>query len=385
MARKLQSDKWLFTATLALVCVSVVMVYSASALVALERYQQPYLFVTKQVMWAMLGVAVLSVVMRIDYRTYRSESLIWTVLVVIAVLLVAVLFSAPINGSRRWFALGPLGIQPSELAKIGAILFTAMMLERRMHRINELQYSLLPIGIVVGVLVGLILIEPDLGTAVSLVAVVGMMVFVAGVSYRYLAGALLLVLPTFYVLVWTVDYRRSRITAFLDPWSDSLGAGFQIIQSFIAIGTGGVVGKGLMGGVQKLFYLPEPHTDFIFAVASEEFGLVGATVILGCFLIIAWRGLHAAAHAPDAFGALLAIGLTMMIVLQAFVNVSVVLGLLPTKGITLPLVSNGGSSLLVNLLAVGILLNISQHATMSMRRVITAEQPPVVAVGTGAA
>ena len=385
MARKLQSDKWLFTATLALVCVSVVMVYSASALLALERFQQPYLFVTKQVMWAMLGVAVLSVVMRVDYRAYRNETLIWTVLGIITLLLIAVLFSAPINGSRRWFALGPLGIQPSELAKIGAILFAAMMLERRMHRVNELHYSLLPVGIVVGVLVGLILIEPDLGTAVSLVAVVGVMVFVAGVSYHYLIGAVLLVLPTFYVLVWSVPYRRARITAFLDPWADSLGAGFQIIQSFIAIGTGGVTGKGLMGGVQKLFYLPEPHTDFIFAVASEEFGLVGATVIICCFLVIAWRGLRAAAYAPDAFGALLAIGLTMMIVLQAFVNISVVLGLLPTKGITLPLVSNGGSSLLVNLLAVGVLLNISQHATMGMRRVITAEQTPLAAVGTGAA
>jgi cell division protein FtsW len=385
MARKLQSDKWLFLATLALVCVSVVMVYSASALLALERFQQPYLFVIKQVMWAMLGIAMLSLVMRVDYRTYRSETFIWTFLSVVALLLIAVLFSAPINGSRRWFSVGPLGIQPSELAKLGAILFAALTLERRMHRVNELKYSLLPIGIVVGVLVGLILIEPDLGTAVSLVAVVGMMVFVAGLSYHYLVGAVLLVLPTFYVLVWSVPYRRARITAFLDPWADPLGAGFQIIQSFIAIGTGGVSGKGLMGGVQKLFYLPEPHTDFIFAVASEEFGLLGATVIVGCFLIIAWRGLRAAAYAPDAFGSFLAIGLTMMIVLQAFVNISVVLGLLPTKGITLPLVSNGGSSLLVNLVAIGVLLNISQHASMGMRRVITAAPVPVPAVEMGAA
>jgi cell division protein FtsW len=385
MARKLQSDKWLFLATLALVCVSVVMVYSASALLALERFQQPYLFVTKQLMWAILGVALLSVVMRVDYRTYRNETLIWSLLGAVGVLLVAVLFSAPINGSRRWFSIGPLGIQPSELAKVVAILFTAMMLERRMHRVNELQYSLLPIGIVIGALVGLILIEPDLGTAVSLLAVVGLMVFIAGLSYRYIIGAVLLALPALYVLVWSADYRRRRLLAFLDPWADPLGDGFQIIQSMIAIGTGGVTGKGLMAGVQKLFYLPEPHTDFIFAVISEEMGLVGATVLVGCFCVIAWRGLRAATYAPDAFGSFLAIGLTMMIVLQAFVNISVVMGLLPTKGITLPLVSNGGSSLLVNLLAMGMLLNISQHASTGSTHVVTAPAAPLPTPEMGAA
>jgi cell division protein FtsW len=385
MARKLQSDKWLFLATLALVCVSVVMVYSASAVVALERYQQPYLFVTKQVMWAMLGIALLSVIMRIDYRTYRNETLVWWLLGGVAVLLLAVLFSAPINGSRRWFSVGPLGIQPSELAKLAAILFTAMILERRMHRINDLKYSLLPIGIVVGIFVGLILIEPDLGTAVSLLAVIGLMVFVAGLSYRYIFGAVLLALPALYVLVWSAEYRRRRFLAFLDPWADPLGDGFQIIQSIIAIGTGGITGKGLMGGVQKLFYLPEPHTDFIFAVISEELGLVGATLIVACLCVITWRGLRAATYAPDAFGSLLAIGLTMMIALQAFVNISVVMGLLPTKGITLPLVSNGGSSLLVNLLAMGVLLNISQHATASSGRVVASEPAMMTTAEMGAA
>ena len=385
MARKLQSDKWLFLATLALVCVSVVMVYSASALVALERYEQPDLFVTKQVMRAMLGLAVLSIVMKIDYRTYRNETLIWALVGGVGVLLVAVLFSAPINGSRRWFSIGPLGIQPSELAKIVAIVFTAAVLERRMHRVNELKYSLLPIAIVIGGLVGLILIEPDLGTAILLLAVIGLMVFVAGISYRYIFGTVLLALPALYVLVWSAEYRRRRLLAFLDPWADPLGDGFQVIQSMIAIGTGGVTGKGLMGGVQKLFYLPEPHTDFIFAVLSEELGLVGATVIVACFCVIAWRGLRAAIYAPDPFGALLALGLTMMIVLQAFVNISVVMGLLPTKGITLPLVSSGGSSLLVNLLAMGVLLNVSQHAHMSAHHAVPSPQGATPAAQMGAA
>ena len=364
MARKLQSDKWLFLAALALICASVVMVYSASALVALERFQQPYLFVTKQLMWACMGIAVLSIVMRIDYRTYKNDKLIWAMLGVVALMLVAVLFSRPINGTRRWFGVGGFGIQPSELAKLAAIFFTALVLERRRHRINEISYSLLPIGVVVGGLVGLILLAPDFGTAVSLLAVVGVMVFAAGFSYRYLGGALLLALPALYVILMQADYRRRRLLTFMDPWADPLGDGFQIIQSLIAVGTGGVFGKGLMSGVQKLFYLPEPFTDFIFAVISEETGLIGASMVVLCFCVIAWRGLRTAMRAPDSFGAYLALGITMMLVLQAFMNISVVLGLVPTKGIPLPLVSNGGSSMLMNLLAVGVLLNISQHQQM---------------------
>jgi cell division protein FtsW len=361
MARKLQSDKWLFLATLALICASVVMVYSASALVALERFQQPYLFVTKQIMWAAVGLAVLSIVMRIDYRAYRDDRLIWILLGVVGFMLIAVLFSRPINGTRRWFGIGGFGIQPSELAKLAAIMFTAVILERRRHRINEVQYSLLPIGVIVGGLVGLILLQPDFGTAVSLLVVIGVMVFAAGISYRYLLGAALLMLPAFYVILMQADYRRRRLLTFMDPWADPLGDGFQIIQSLIAVGTGGVFGKGLMSGVQKLFYLPEPFTDFIFAVISEETGLLGASLVVLCFCVIAWRGLRTSLRAPDSFGAFLALGITMMLVLQAFVNISVVLGLLPTKGIPLPLVSNGGSSMLINLLGVGVLLNISQH------------------------
>jgi cell division protein FtsW len=361
MARKLQSDKWLFLATLALICASVVMVYSASALVALERFQQPYLFVTKQIMWAAVGLAVLSIVMRIDYRTYRNDRMLWLLLAVVTVMLVAVLFRQPINGTRRWFGIGGFGIQPSELAKLSAILFTAVMLERRRARINELSYSLLPIALIVGGIVALILLQPDFGTAVSLLAVISVMVFAAGISYRYLFGAALLALPALYVILMQADYRRRRLLTFMDPWADPLGDGFQIIQSLIAVGTGGVFGKGLMNGVQKLFYLPEPHTDFIYAVISEETGFIGASLVLLCFCVIAWRGLRTAMRAPDTFGAFLALGITMMLVLQAFVNISVVLGLMPTKGIPLPLVSNGGSSMLINLLGVGVLLNISQH------------------------
>jgi cell division protein FtsW len=361
VARKLKSDRVLFMATLLLVGASIVMVYSASAIVALERYQQANLFLTKQALWAVLGLAMLAITIRVDYRTYRNEPFIWGVLGVAGLLLIAVLFSPPVNGTSRWFGLGGLGIQPSELAKLACVLFTALMLERRMHRIDELSYSMLPIGIVIGGMVGLILLQPDFGTAMSLVVIVGVMVFAAGLPYKYFIGTALAVLPVLYVVLVSAPYRRRRLMAFWDPWADPLGDGFQIIQSLIAVGTGGVFGRGLMEGVQKLFYLPEPHTDFIFAVIAEELGFVGASAVLICFCLIAWRGLRIAVRAEDTFGSFVALGLTTMIAVQAFVNMSVVLGLMPTKGMPLPLVSAGGSSLLISLLGVGVLLNISQH------------------------
>jgi cell division protein FtsW len=361
VARKLKSDKVLFLATLLLVCASVVLVYSASALMADQRYHQPYLFLTKQALWAVLGLAVLTVTMRIDYRTYKNDRFVWALLGAVGLMLVGVLFSHPVGGARRWFGIGGLGMQPSELAKIACIFFTALTLERRMHRINEWKYALLPIAIVAGVLVGLIMLQPDFGTSVALLLIICAMVFAAGLDLRFLLFTALAAVPAAYIVIMSADYRRRRVMTFLDPWSDPLGDGFQIIQSMIAVGTGGVFGKGLMNGVQKLFYLPEPHTDFIFAVIGEELGLIGASTILICFCVIAWRGLRIAMRAEDSFGSFVALGLTVMIAVQALINMSVVLGLLPNKGFPLPLLSFGGSSLLINLLGMGVLLNISQH------------------------
>jgi cell division protein FtsW len=363
MARKLKSDPVLFLTTILLVALSIVMVYSASAVVALQRYQQPNLFLAKQVTLAALGIAVLGLVMRVDYRVYREPVFIWSSLGIVGLCLIAVLFSPPVNNARRWFSVGGLGIQPSELAKLAAIFFIAALLERRMHRINEVRYSLVPIGVVVAALVGLILLEPDFGTSMSLALIAAVMVFAAGLNYTYILGAVLTVGPIVAVVAMGAAYRRRRLLAFLNPWEDPLGDGFQIIQSLIAVGTGGISGRGLMNSVQKLFYLPEPHTDFIYAVIAEEFGLIGATLVLACFGIITWRGLRVAVRAPDAFGSLVALGLTTMVAVQAFVNMSVVLGLLPTKGIPLPLVSAGGSSLVMSLLGMGVLLNVSQHAS----------------------
>jgi cell division protein FtsW len=362
MARKLKSDKTLFIATILLVGLSIVMVYSASAPLALQKYGRASMFLVRQGMWALMGLSLLYIVMRIDYRRYREPAFIWTCLVLVALALVAVLFRSPVNGARRWFGVGSIGVQPSEVAKLVAIFFIAAILERRMHRIDEVGYALLPIGVAVIGLVALILAEPDFGTSMSLLLITAVMVCAAGLNYRYIVGVGLAALPAIYVIVMGSAYRRRRTLAFLNPWDDPLGDGFQIIQSIIAVGTGGLWGRGLMNGVQKLFYLPEPHTDFIYAVISEELGLVGATAVLVCFAIVAWRGMRVALLAPDKFGAFLALGLTTMVAIQAFVNISVVLGLMPTKGTPLPFVSAGGSSMLINLIGMGILLNVSQHA-----------------------
>ena len=379
MARKLKSDKLLFTATLLLVCASLVMVYSASAVIAMERYQKPTLFLFKQGTFALLGLLLMPLVMRIDYRVYRQPMVIWTALGLVTVALVAVLFGPRLNGARRWFSVAGLGIQPSELAKVAIVFFIAALLERRMDRIDDLRYAVLPIGIAVGGIVGLILLQPDLGTALAILVIAAVMIFSAGINYRYIFGLALVALPAAYIVLMSADYRRRRMMVFLNPWEDPLGDGFQVIQSLIAVGTGGLFGRGLMAGVQKLFYLPYPETDFIYAVIGEELGLLGTTFILACFCVIAWRGIRTALRAPDRFGSFLAIGITTMVTVQAFFNISVVLGLAPTKGIPLPFVSFGGSSLLISLLSMGVLLNVSQHASTS--HVVTTMLEPLPVAG----
>ena len=363
MARKLKSDKLLFLSTLLLVLSSWVMVYSASAVLSLDRHGQPYHFLLRQVVWVVLGGCLLLAATRVDYRRLRQPAVILTLLGLATVALIAVLFNPPINGARRWLAVGGLGVQPSEGAKLAVILFTAAFLGRRMDCMNDFSHTLLPVAVVTGALSGLILVEPDFGTALTLLLTVAAMVFAAGLSYRYVLGVALTAAPLLYLALMVAEYRRERLFAFLDPWSDPFGHGFQLIQALIAVGTGGLLGQGLMDGIQKLFYLPYPHTDFIYAVIAEETGLAGATVIALCFCVIVWRGFRVATLAPDQFGALLAVGLTTMIALQAFINISVALGLMPTKGIPLPFVSAGGSSLLVSMVGMGVLLNVSQHAS----------------------
>lgn len=374
MARTLKSDKLLFLATLLLVSLSVVMVYSASAVQAAAKYDEASRFLLKQLAWAVIGTTGMLFAMRVDYHAYRQPALIWSLVAVALALLLAVFFFAARNGTYRWIPFAGGTLQPSEFAKLVMVVFTAAVLDKRMHRVNDVTYTLVPIGLVTMLMTGLIVVEPDFGTSAVLVVVVTIMVFAAGLAYRYLIGTALVLGPVAMAFILGSSYRRRRLMTYLDPWQDPLGDGFQIIHSLLAVGSGGLFGRGLMAGIEKLYYIPEPHTDFIYAVVGEELGLVGTTLILGCFVLIAWRGLRASLLAPDRFGSLLALGITMMIAVQAFVNISVVTGLLPTKGIPLPFVSNGGSSLLINFVAMGILLNVSQQgssvaATVSERRV----------------
>lgn len=357
MARTLRSDKVLFWTTLVLVSLGIVMVYSASG------FRSADLYLWKQVIAAALGLVLLFIASRVDYHEYRRPAVIWSLLGGTAVLLCAVFFFEPRNDARRWLHLPGFSAQPSELAKLAITVFTAALIERRMHRINDLPYATGPVLAVMSVFVGLILLQPDLGTSLMIVFIVGAMLFAAGLSYRYLAGAGLLLMPAILLLAWLEPYRWERLTTFVNPWADRTGDGYQIIQSLIAFGSGGAFGLGLAGGMQKSVYLPEAHTDFIFAAIGEELGLVGTTAVLLCFSIIAWRGLRIAVLAPDRFGAFLAIGLTTMIALQGLMNMSVNISIVPNKGIPLPLVSSGGTSLIVNLIAMGVLLNISQRAS----------------------
>jgi cell division protein FtsW len=363
MARQLQSDKILFAAVVALVLFGALMVFSASAVMAADRYNNSNYFLLRQLAWAGVGLVALAILMHTDYRRLASPLVVFPALAVEFILLVAVLFVDRSHNTHRWFHLGLLSFQPSELAKIILAVFLAFFLDLRKGAVNDWKHTLLPIGLVAGVMAVLVFKGRDLGTTLALGLILSAMLFSAGLQLRYFAGALVPAVAAVWLLISHSGYRHDRILAFLNPYADPLGRGFQIIQSFIAVGTGGITGVGLMEGKQKLFFLPEPQTDFIFAVVGEELGLIGAILLVAVFVVILVRGLRASAGCQDDFGRLLAIGLTVMIVGQALVNMSVVLGLLPTKGIPLPFVSYGGSSLLVNLVAVGILLNISQQAS----------------------
>src|SRR5580692_4885895 len=365
MAKRVSVDRWLFTVTMLLVFVGLVMVFSASAVMARERFGSPYAFLSKQLIWAAAGLVAMVVAMRVDYRRYKHPGLVFSMLGLTTLLLISVFFLDRSHNTHRWFRVGAFSFQPSELAKPVLILFLAYFLESRAKTLNAMEdwrNTLMPAAAPVLLLLGLIVLQPDLGTAIACAAIAACIFFVAGMRLRYFGYAFGASLLPLYVLIFHVSWRRDRILAFLNPYADRQKTGFHIIQSLIAVGTGGVTGTGLMEGKQKLFYLPEPHTDFIFAVTAEELGLVGAMVVVTLFAIFLGRGMRASWRTEDIFGRYLAVGITSMVVLQAFINISVVLGMMPTKGIPLPLVSYGGSSLFVTLACVGVLLNITKQA-----------------------
>jgi cell division protein FtsW len=365
MPRKLTPDMWLFGVMVVLLSIGVVMVYSASAIMAADRFHDPYLFLKKQLFWALLGSLGLLAVLRVDSR--RLERLQWPILIAAGVLLVLVLvppFAQPINGTRRWFRLGLVSFQPAELAKLALVIYLAAYLARRHDGLESFWRGLLPPLGIAGALALLVLAQPDLGSCLTLIIVTFGLLFLAGGRTRHLALLFALALPVLILVVRLAPYRLRRITTFVDPWADPRGGGFQIIQSWLALGSGGLIGRGIGESKQKLFYLPEAHTDFIFAVIGEELGFLGAIALLALFVVLIWRGLRVGVRAPDAFGAYLALGITVLIATQTLVNLGVVTGSLPTKGLPLPFISFGGSSLLMTMLSAGVLLNISQHANV---------------------
>jgi cell division protein FtsW len=362
MAKRVSVDRWLFTVTMLLVFVGLVMVFSASAVMARERFGSPYAFLLKQVIWAAAGLVAMVVAMRVDYRRYKHPALVFSLLGLTTLLLISVFFLDRSHNTHRWFRVGAFSFQPSELAKPVLILFLAYFLEGRGKTMDDWRNTLAPAAVPVLALLGLIVLQPDLGTAIACAGIAACILYVAGMRLRYFGYAFAASLVPLYFLIFHVSWRRDRILAFLNPYADRQKTGFHIVQSLIAVGTGGVTGTGLMEGKQKLFYLPEPHTDFIFAVTAEELGLLGAMFVVTLFAIFLWRGMRVSWRTEDTFGRYLAVGITSMVVLQAFINISVVLGMMPTKGIPLPLVSYGGSSLFVTLACVGVLLNITKQA-----------------------
>jgi cell division protein FtsW len=367
--RRLENDRWLFGVTLALCLFGAVMILSASAVTAEQQYGHSYIFLARQAAWLLLGLTGMFVLMRTDYRKLREPAVIYPVICVVLLMLVGTFFLDKSHATHRWIKFGPVNIQPSELAKLAVILYLAWFLDLKRRGKAEMEFckedflqTILPAAGPILICVALVLLQPDLGTAIEIVLIATAVLYVAGLSWKWIAVGAAAATPVLYLLISHVAYRQARLLAFLDPASDPQGAGFQLLQSLIAVGSGGFTGVGLMESKQKLFYLPEAHTDFIYAVICEELGFIGAMLVIALFVVYGWRGIRAAFSAPDGFGRLLALGITAMVMSQALINFAVVLGMVPTKGIPLPFISYGGSSLLVMLLATGVLLNISQQA-----------------------
>ena len=366
MARKLAPDKWLFAATVGLALFGVVMVYSASAMLAQKENGNQFHYVVKQGVWVAIGFVVMLLMMQFNYQQLKSRRVVYALLFVSTITLLSVFAFSSTNGAHRWIKLPWFSIQPSEVSKLTLVIFLAYFLEKRAGEEGDFWRTFIPCGIVTGWLAVLTVIEPDLGTALMLALIFAVVIYTAGARFFHLGLAAAPALVGVVGLLIFVPWRMQRLITFLDPWADPQGSGFQVVQSLIAVGSGGPNGLGFAQGKQKMLFLPFAHSDFIFAVVGEELGLVGGLAVIAVFGLFLWRGVRTSLLAPDRFGMLLSIGIVSMIVAQALFNMSVVLSLVPTKGIPLPFISYGGSSLVPTLAAVGILLNVSQHASGSI-------------------
>ena len=359
MAKKLAFDRSLFTVVIVLVGFGLTMVYSASVMVGGAGGSGTSLII-KQTLAALIGLVAMWLAMHTDYRLLQRRVVVWSLVGAAAGLLALALLSPELNGTRRWLFVGGFSFQPSELAKLATVVFFAYQMAKYEESGRVSRY-LMPAVVVGGVMALLVLLGRDLGSAVMLLTMAGLLLLLAGMPYLPMIAASLAVGPMLAAAVLFEPYRRQRLLAFLEPEKDPLGAGFQAIQSLIALGSGGWLGLGLGRSVQKLHFLPYPHSDFVFSIVGEELGYIGALVVVALFGVLLWRGLVAGFRAPDPFGKYLAWGLSAALTIQAFVHISVAASLLPATGITLPFVSYGGSSLVVTLVASGLLLNVSQH------------------------
>jgi cell division protein FtsW len=363
MAKKLYPDKWLFAATIGLALFGVVMVYSASALLAQSENHSHFYYVKKQAIWTAMGFVAMLIAMQFDYNRLRDRRIVYGLLMLTASMLIVVFAFSPVNGARRWIKFSGFSVQPSEISKLALAIFLAYFLERRAGEERDFWRTFIPCGVATALLAVLVVAEPDLGTSLMLAVTFLVVTYAAGARLSHLAMA---AAPAFMVaagLLIFVPWRLARLVTFLDPWADPQKSGFQVVQSLIAVGSGGTNGLGFAQGKQKMLFLPFAHSDFIFAVIGEELGLLGTLTVLLIFAVFLWRGIRTSLLAPDRFGRLLSLGIVTGIVAQALFNISVVLSLVPTKGIPLPFISYGGSSLVPTLAAVGILLNISQQTT----------------------
>ncbi|WP_026906028.1 stage V sporulation protein E [Paucisalibacillus globulus] len=358
-------DYILLTIILLLLSIGIIMVYSSSYIWADYKFNDSFYFVKRQVLFAGVGVAGMFFFMYIPYSNWAKYAKI-ILLVCFGLLLIVLIPGVGLTrgGAQSWIGIGAFSIQPSEFMKLGLIIFLSVFLSKNQKYITSFKKGFLPALLLVFTAFGLIMLQPDLGTGMVLVLTCMIMIFVSGARISHFIGLGVLGLLGFALLIISAPYRISRITAFLNPWEDPLGDGFQIIQSLYAIGPGGLMGVGLGNSLQKYFYLPEPQTDFIFAILGEELGFMGGTLLLVLFILLFWRGIRIALESPDSFGRFLSLGIVSMLTVQVMINISVVIGLIPVTGITLPFLSYGGSSLTLTLCSVGILLNISRNAKL---------------------
>ncbi len=359
-------DPFLLFCTLGLTGIGIVMVYSASFPVGTERMGDPYHFLKKQAIAGALGIGLLLLAARMNYRSWQGLAIPLLLGSIVCLFLVFVPgLRQQVGGAYRWLKIGPFSFQPAELAKLALVIYLARTLTRKEGRMENFTAGFLPPVIVAGILFVLVFKQPDFGTGVLFAVVVFLMLFAGGTRLRFLGVAFLAVVPVLAFLAFLANYRIGRFLGFWDPWKDPGGTGFQIIQSWLAFGVGKISGVGLGEGKQKLFYLPEIHTDFILSVIGEELGLIGVTLVILLFLVLIVRGFQSCLRAPDLFGTYLALGITTLLCIQTLLNMGVVMGLLPTKGSTLPFISYGGTSLMINLMAVGILLNVHSQGRKS--------------------